>query len=92
MALFFPAGSEWAFWGPAANTVGPFSVKDDASALRHLTEIYASICSCQPRLFGYAIVKAFILPGYKNQPGFYKLFFFLFALPTAVIKPNVICK
>lgn len=43
MALFFPAGSEWAFWGPAANTVGPFSVKDDASALRHLTEIYASV-------------------------------------------------
>lgn len=63
MALFFPAGSEWAFWGPAANTVSPFSVTDDASALRHLREIYASICSCQPRLFGYAIVKAFILPG-----------------------------
>lgn len=39
MALFFPAGSEWAFWGPAANTVGPFSVKDDASALRHLTNL-----------------------------------------------------
>lgn len=40
MALFFPAGSEWAFWGSSANTVGPFAVKDDASALRHLTKIY----------------------------------------------------
>lgn len=48
------------FGGSAANTVGPFSVKDDASALRRLTKIYASICSCQLRLFGYAIVKAFI--------------------------------
>lgn len=63
MALFFPAGSEWAFWGSAANTVGPFAAKDDASALRHLTKIYASICSCQLRLYGYTIVMAFILLG-----------------------------